>query len=86
MKKHLHPFVAAMFLLLGSNINSQAQVPQGEAMAYESSPDDFLGELTADYESARVNEYNGRDLEIKSTAVYVDIGQEKEVEFSASTG
>jgi hypothetical protein len=86
MKTHLHPFVAAMVLLLGTNINSQAQVPQGEAMAYESSPDDFLGELTADYESARVNEYNGRDLEIKSSAVYVDLGQEKEVEFSARTG
>ena len=86
MKTHLHPFVAAMFLLLGSNITSQAQVPQGEAMAYESSTDDFLGELTTDYESARVNEYNGRDLEIKSSAVYVDLGQEQEVEFSARSG
>lgn len=88
MKTHLHPFVAAMVLLLGSNITSsaQVQVPQGEAMAYETTGGDFLGELTADYESARVNEYNGRDLEIKTSALFVDLGQEQEVEFSASSG
>lgn len=88
MKSHLHPFVAAMYLLLGTNINlsSQAQILEGEAMAYKSTNSGFLGKLTADYESARVNEYNGRDLEIKSSAVFVDLGKEQEVEFSASSG
>jgi hypothetical protein len=88
MKTQLHPYVAAFALLLGTQINSMAQVDvsPGEAVAYESSSDNFLGELTADYESARVNEYNGRDLDIKTSALYVDLGKEQDIEFSARTG
>jgi PKD repeat protein len=88
MKTLLHPIFAASVLLLGSSLNlkAQNQNESSEALAYESNSDDFLGTLTAEYESARVNEYNGRDLEIKSSAVYVDLGSEQEVEFSARTG
>ena len=84
MKTHLLPVYAAIVLSGLSSTKLMAQSPNDGALAYQGEA--FLGELTADYERSKAIEFNAQDLEIKTSALYVDLKTSGEVEFSARSG